>query len=818
MEKIAQMPADTNKVNLLLKVSHIYWFARTLTNEAVDSVAYYAGQALQLSYVLGFTEGVNEAKFLQCKVVLERSQFKDALEIAGSTYGEEKVRLLLLIGERGVFNFPADSKEYKQALPLIGQAAAIAEKAGSDKWLNECSVLTAKYCFNRGDVAGGRRAFMDIIQRFHRYRDPGSEAHAWSQLGTWMPENNSTYSDIIHSHEMAVKYYRQANNLKEAGYSLRDLVIVRGNHEQIAQAEKDMLEMLRLFSLIHETLSMTTYYIVSDFYRFNGRYDKALSWGFAGLKAAGDDPDKQIKPYVALGNTYAALKRYDKAIQFYQIVLEYEANRSNPDKYMDGYKIANFMAAGGEPKKALRFLNEFLNKYPTNSLNNKELFASTYGYIYDLLGNQKLAEQNYLEMLRLDKAADQENGTNMNDRLTLTGGGALFIIGRYYTQHARYKEGKKYLDASLKDPQYFDRDQELETHSLLFKADSALGNYIPAIRHFARHKILNDSINGLAATQKISELNIKYEADKKSKDIKLLENKQKLQEVVIQRSNTIRNVMIAGVLVLLLVATLAILAFRSKQKINKKLEFQQEAINSQNIILQSLLYEKDGLLADKDGLLKEKDWLLREVHHRVKNNLQIIMSLLRAQAGFLNNTDAKEAIAESENRVNAIALIHQKLYNNAQIASINMPAYVSDLVNNLSSGLGAENIKFIQAVDPLNVDLSQAVPIGLILNEAITNAVKYAFDNEPGKIMISFKKGDHDRVNLVVKDNGRGLPEDFDAIMNKSLGMQMMNGLSRQLRGVFEISGREGVMVSVQFKLSSTLNNGSAIKPVFQNS
>jgi|GEM_PF-627092 len=815
--KISRVPADTNKVNLLLKVTHIYWYLRTETNRAVDSAALCARQALELSNTLGFNEGINEANFILCKTLLERNQFKGALKIAAGTYGEQKARLLLLIGERAVFNFPPESKEYNQALPLITQAAVAAKQAGSEKWMNECSVLSAKFYFNAGNIARGKNAFMEIIQRFHQTGDLEAEAHAWSQLGTYMPENNTSYHDIIHSHEMAVKYYRQANNLKEAGYSLRDLVIIRGNHGQITQAEKDLLEMLKLFSTIHETLSITTYYIVSDFYRFNGRYDKALYWGFAGVKAAGDNPEKQIRPYIALGNTYAALKKYNKAIQFYQTVLKYEAGKSSPDKYVDCYKIANFMASNGQPGKALKFLNDFLKKYPTNSANHKQLFASTYAYIYDLLGNQKLAEQNYLEMLRLDHAADLENGKKIGAHLTLTGGGAFFIIGKYYTQHGRYREGEKYLEASLKNPQYFDRDQELDTYRLLFKADSALGDYLPAIKHFERHKSLNDSINNLAAAQRVSELNIQYEADKKSKDIKLLENKQKLQQAVIERSNTVRNVMIGGVFVLFLIATLAFLGFRSKQVINKRLENQQEAINSQNLILQRLLYEKDGLLADKDGLLKEKDWLLKEVHHRVKNNLQIVMSLLRTQAGFLKSEDAREAIAESENRVNAIALIHQKLYNNNQIASINMAGYVADLVSNLSNGLGVDQIKFIQAVEPFNVDLSQAVPIGLILNEAITNSIKYAFHGQAGQIAISFTQSDSEYVKLIVSDNGCGLPENFDIGQNNSLGIQMMSGLTKQLRGSFEITGNKGVTVSIWFKLLSSLTRNSTSQPTFQN-
>src|SRR5262249_22759774 len=127
-------------------------------------------------------------------------------------------------------------------------------------------------------------------------------------------------------------------------------------------------------------------------------------------------------------------------------------------------------------------------------------------------------------------------------------------------------------------------------------------------------------------------------------------------------------------------------------------------------------------------LLKEKEWLVREIHHRVKNNLQIVMSLLNSQSAYIDNEPALTAIHDSQHRVQAMSLIHQKLYNSENLSSIEMSNYIRELAYNLRDSFNAgKHIRFNFNIESIEMDVSQAVPVGLILNEAITNSIKYAF-------------------------------------------------------------------------------------------
>lgn len=801
---------DTNRVNALNKIARIYWYQKSQINQAVDSVMLYANAANALSKKLNFTEGSNESLFMMCKAYLYNKQNEKALQLASSAYGEEQVRMLLVIAESYVFHFPADEKQLKIALPIIEKAKSVSLLAHSTRWTSECANLLAKLHFNQGQIDSGKRDIREVINMYHRLNDFENEAKYWSRLGTYLPENALTYKDIIYSHNMAVKYYLLAGNKKEAGYSLRDLAVVRANHGNTAQAGRDFAQMQELFQEVHESFSTTTYYFLAEYYRFIGSYDQALNYGLLGIKAAGNDRDKMINPCIALAAVYGLLKDYRKALHYYHIVLDYQVATNKPIMFVTCYKIANVEAESGNPKRALAFLNRFLTDHPAASVNHQELFASTYGAIYSKLGRYKEAEHYYHKMLNLDDLADQENGRNLGSHITLTGGGAYFLMGKFYIDRGRYSEGKPYLLKSLDHPQYFDKDQELVTYKLLFKADSAMGNYLNAILSLERHKALFDSINSVTKANQISALNIRYETAQKAKDIKLLENKQKLQHAAVQRSETVRNFSFAAALLLLLFAGSAYTGYYNKKRVNNKLKAQQEEINAKNAELEVLLAEKEDFLAEKDmlieekdSLLKEKDWLLKEVHHRVKNNLQIIMSLLRTQLTHLKTEDAKDAIIESENRVQAIALIHQKLYTTDKLASISMPAYISDLVNYLGDSLDAreKKVRFYQSVDPVYIDLAQAVPLGLILNEAITNAVKYGYQDTGVEISIIFRCADGKNAFMSIADKGPGLPDNFDVQHAKSLGMQMMKGLTHQLKGKFEIINNGGVTICVSLQL-----------------
>jgi two-component sensor histidine kinase len=337
---------------------------------------------------------------------------------------------------------------------------------------------------------------------------------------------------------------------------------------------------------------------------------------------------------------------------------------------------------------------------------------------------------------------------------------------------------------------------------------------LAALKKFQQIKIIQDSMKALANSKQIEELEAKYESVKKDNTIEGLNNQSAIQKSNLEKINLQRNITIGGILVAIVLVALLYFAYRNKQRSNFRLQAKQDQINLQNDELSALVKEKEKLLKDKDVLLKqqesliaEKEWLLREVHHRVKNNLQMVMSLLCTQAAYLQNTDAIDAIRNSQNRVQAISIIHQKLYSKSNLASIVMNDYVSDLVRHLCACYDCihRNIRLKEIIEPVSLDISQAVPMGLILNEAITNAIKYAFGPDGGLIIIEGHVLSADHVKLTIADNGKGLPYDFSITETSSLGMEMMKALSKQLGGSFNISGNPGVTVTVLFKIESQL-------------
>ena len=251
-----------------------------------------------------------------------------------------------------------------------------------------------------------------------------------------------------------------------------------------------------------------------------------------------------------------------------------------------------------------------------------------------------------------------------------------------------------------------------------------------------------------------------------------------------------------------MIAGIAFWGYQVKRRSNLKLEAKQIEINSQNSVLQKLLTDKDHLLGDKDALITEKELLLREIHHRVKNNLQIVISLLNLQSSYLKNDSALEAIHESQGRIRSIALIHQKLYGDTNVTQIGMNEYIPELINYLEDCLGItkKNISINYSIQPVNLDISQAVPIGLIINEAITNSIKYAFGNrDKGEIHISMTDSGTGEIGLSIADNGKGLSSEFDVGHIKTMGLSLIKGLVDQLDGSCEFISNSGFAINLKF-------------------
>jgi PAS domain S-box-containing protein len=207
--------------------------------------------------------------------------------------------------------------------------------------------------------------------------------------------------------------------------------------------------------------------------------------------------------------------------------------------------------------------------------------------------------------------------------------------------------------------------------------------------------------------------------------------------------------------------------------------------------------------------LAEKVLLLKEVHHRVKNNMQIITSLLDFQAESINDKETVNAFRESQDRIKAMALIHERLYESADIAFIDFQRYIEELSAHLFDSYLVEPGRITLQVDAggVTMGIDLAIPCGLIINELVTNSLKHAFPgNRQGEIRVLFTTGDGGQISLKVADNGVGLPPGLDFTKTPTLGLQLVNMLTRQLRGVARVESEDvGASIVIEFSGSQQL-------------
>ncbi|MDJ0727836.1 MAG: histidine kinase dimerization/phosphoacceptor domain -containing protein [Prochloraceae cyanobacterium] len=200
--------------------------------------------------------------------------------------------------------------------------------------------------------------------------------------------------------------------------------------------------------------------------------------------------------------------------------------------------------------------------------------------------------------------------------------------------------------------------------------------------------------------------------------------------------------------------------------------------------------------------LREKEILLQEIHHRVKNNLFVVSSLLELQSDRLADSKVVRAFEDSQNRIYSMALIHEQLYRSIDLAHVDFSKYLKALVSHLSESYNLDS-KLITCefnLEPIALNIESAHPCGLIVNELVTNAFKHAFiDRQEGRIYLNLHKNDRDRIVLIIQDNGRGLPSGIDFQNTESLGMQLVCTLTKQLEGTIKMENSHGTSFELVF-------------------
>ncbi|MBS1645806.1 MAG: PAS domain S-box protein [Bacteroidetes bacterium] len=210
------------------------------------------------------------------------------------------------------------------------------------------------------------------------------------------------------------------------------------------------------------------------------------------------------------------------------------------------------------------------------------------------------------------------------------------------------------------------------------------------------------------------------------------------------------------------------------------------------------------IMAEKElkEALKEKEVLLKEVHHRVKNNLQVISSILNLQTSYLKDKSTVNLLKECQNRIKTMSFIHESLYQTKDFSQINFSEYITLLVKNLfySYDANQQKIKANFDIDSIFLNLDTSIPCGLIINELVSNAFKYAFaDGKEGFIFVQLKKMKNGKISMIVADNGKGIPDTVDFKNTESLGLQLVNILTQQINGEVTLNKTNGTKFEITF-------------------
>jgi two-component system, sensor histidine kinase PdtaS len=585
-----------------------------------------------------------------------------------------------------------------------------------------------------------------------------------------------------------VQIYKTWKDRANELWTRKELADVHYKQGKLSQAINELLQLAKEQKDGGYPGLCYTYDLLAGLYDAARNYEKGLYYALESTKTVrtGTDSVGLIAFYYRVALNYNLTGSKAEALEWSLKGLNYQIATNNlGNVYALITDITANLIQQGRQREALNLVLSNNRKIAPQGNTEKTYRLVSLASCYSAVDNNVMAERYSEELIKLVELRIKQKETTDEPV-------ANRFLAPFFLKIGKYDKAEFFYKRWIADhPETIASGGAKE---FLFKLDSAKGNYLSAIKHLQAYQQDKDSIFTVAKSKQIEELKVTYATEQKDsliklngQNIQLLTKQDQLQKDQLRQSTMLRNIGFAVACMLIIIVALLFNRYRLKQRTNKKLELQQQEISHQNHSLQHLLHEKE--------------WLLKEIHHRVKNNLQIVMSLLNSQSAYIDNEPALTAIHDSQHRVHAMSLIHQKLYNSENVSSIDMTTYIRELVAYLSDSFNTgQRIRFELAIEPLELDVSQAVPLGLILNEAITNSIKYAFpDGRNGEISILLSNTAPHHYLLSISDNGVGMPVHVTNNKPGSLGMSLMAGLSEDLDGTFSIENNNGTVIKISF-------------------
>jgi two-component sensor histidine kinase len=574
---------------------------------------------------------------------------------------------------------------------------------------------------------------------------------------------------------------------------------------------------------------------------FSGRKDSALYYyKLAENYNAKKMPYRNYAVYISMGELYSQVDDFAEAEKFFFKAYELTSRKENKPEH--GYVLViliNFYRAKNKPAKAGALIAEYTE---LEAERKKKGFVDPLQHIIAGLGNMKQeGDVSFMKKVKESSLAEGlvqqaiiANGyiinyyekkkefetalefASENEELAARTGAVFNIYGAKKVKYNLLQQAGKYSEAAvladtlfaLKDSlltvqkreQLFDLEKRYETEKkqneinlLVSKNEinekdiSLLTSEKKLAALFLQKEMLqgealsreNNLMDSIVSSEKGYSLSVTREKEKESALNAALGRENTLKAAQLVKEKNLRKVFIGGSVLLLLAGAVILLQYRKQKAKNKVIQQQADDLQV----------------------------LMKEIHHRVKNNLQVVSSLLDLQSHSISDVQASTAVKEGKNRVQSMALIHQNLYSEGNIKGIKVKEYIGNLVSTLCSSynITSEKVRININIDDLNLDVDTMIPLGLVLNELVSNSFKYAFrESDTGVLDISLAESEN-KLHLAVRDNGTGFPALLNIEVAKSFGLKLIKAFSQKLKAKLDIYNDNGAVVEMHISKFKTV-------------
>lgn len=497
-------------------------------------------------------------------------------------------------------------------------------------------------------------------------------------------------------------------------------------------------------------------------------------------------PDIDVwKMHPKLSIIYYEMKLYKECLE--QQLLEYDDLKHSKHMLLGYYNNRGlFWQKYGQLDSAMECFNKAKDIYYEIHKDEKNISDQfTLGLIEGNIGQVLMEKKEYKKAIPL---LERDVKSSVAAKDFLNAAVSEIELAKCYLNLNQPFISKKYLDSAFARltniEDYKAKLSVLKQYAVYYEQT---GSYKSSIDHYKRYINFKDSVDLNENLKELISTQVANQVEERENLIRESQKNIKEKNAEVSKQKTIKNALLFCGLVLITVIVFVSVQLKKTKAQKHLVEIKNKRIETRNEII--------------NQSLSEKDLLIKEVHHRVKNNLQIISSLLKLQSGKSTNDEIRNSLAEAQDRINSMALLHQLLYRNNQVSSLMFNEYLSNLIEQISGSFN-KKIRIDYHLIELELDLDTAIPLGLITNELVSNAFKHAFNGNEGVITIELSKLVKNTYQLRIADNGQGFPANFDLQSVDSLGLDIVCILSEQINAELKIYNADGAKFEIIFKVA----------------